>query len=109
MSILSHDPRVLGTVRDHSDRSGLGIAATDRQDRRQELIFNPHTAALMGEQTSGPDAGEDSWAVYLQSRIVNRLPAQSPRPLMPPCEHFTGRIIQAGGNDSVMVGAKNPG
>ena len=100
---------LLGTVRDHSGRSGLGVAATDGQRRRQELVFNPHTAALMGEQMSGPDAGEDSWAVYLQSRVVGHLPDRSPRPLTPPCQHYAGRIIQTGGGTSVMIGPKSPG
>jgi len=36
-------------------------------------------------------------------------PPELARHMTPRCEHFAGRIIQTGGDGSVMVGPKNPG
>ncbi len=73
--------RLLGTVRDHVGRGGLGVAY-----HTHELIFNPRTAALMAEQT----IGDPGWTVYLASRVVNQLPRRSPLPLTPPCVNDAG-------------------
>ncbi len=87
--------RLLGNVRDHLGRDGLGVAY-----RNHELIFDPRTAALMGEQTiGGPD-----WTVYVASRVVNRLPRRSPRPLTPPCVNYGGSITHTPAGD-VQTGA----
>lgn len=88
--------RLLGTVRDHLGRSGLGVAYGN-----QELIFNPRTAALMAEQT----IGEPGWTVYLASRVVNRLPRRSPLPLTPPCVNYGGYITHTPAGD-VQTGAR---
>lgn len=88
--------RLLGTVRDHLGRKGLGIAY-----RNQVLILNPHTAALMAEQTIGsPD-----WTVYLASRVVNQLPRRSPLPLTPPCVDSGGYDTHTAAGD-VETGAR---
>ena len=75
---------LLGTVRDHLGRRGLGVALTTR-GVRDELIFNPRTAALMGERSTGSLPGSDSWAVYFRSRVVDRLPVRPPVSLSPAC------------------------
>jgi hypothetical protein len=73
----------LGTVTDHSGRSGVGIAYVNK-GLRHELIFDPKTSALLGEYYTivGPGSGYDApvgtvvgWAVYLQSSVVNSLPS----------------------------------
>jgi hypothetical protein len=88
--------RLLGTVRDHLGRTGLGVAY-----RNHELIFNPRTAALMAEQT----IGGPGWTVYLASRVVNRLPRRSPLPLTPPCINYGGFITHTPAGD-VQTGAR---
>lgn len=75
---------LLGSVRDHLGRTGLGVAFTAK-GKRTELILNRRTAVLMGEQTTGSAPGSDSWAVYFQSRVVDSQPRPSPLPLTPPC------------------------
>jgi hypothetical protein len=81
----------LGTVTDHAGRSGTGLAY-DAAGTRQELIFDPATSALLGEQYTviggagahepvGTDVG---WAVYLTTRIVDSLPAGRPDTRMEP-------------------------
>lgn len=81
--------RLLGVVHDHLGRKGLGIALTHR-GVRTELILNRRTAALMGEQAVGSRLGDDYWAVYLNSRVVNRHPYPSPVPLRPACRNGGG-------------------
>jgi hypothetical protein len=88
--------RLLGTVRDHLGRHGLGVAY-----RNHELIFNPQTAALMAEQT----IGDPGWTAYLASRVVNRLPRRSPLPLTPPCVNYGGSITHTPAGD-VQTGAR---
>jgi hypothetical protein len=94
--------RLLGTVKDHLGRAGLGVAF-DSHGARHELIFDRRTAALMGEQDGAVGGLPADWAVYLQSRLVRRLPQPAPAPLTPPC-------INSGGYDhqtpsgSVMTG-----
>jgi hypothetical protein len=39
----------LGTVSDHAGRRRIGLADVDRR-RRDELILDPQTSALLGEQ-----------------------------------------------------------
>lgn len=88
--------RLLGTVRDHLGRSGLGVAYRDHA-----LIFDSQTAALMAEQT----AGDPGWTVYLASRVVNRLPRRSPLPLTPPCVNYGGSTTHTPVGD-VQTGAR---
>jgi hypothetical protein len=87
--------RLLGTVRDHLGRSGLGVGYGNH-----ELIFNPQTAALMAEQT----IGDPGWTLYLASRVVSRLPRRAPMPLTPPCVNYGGFITHTPGGD-VQTGA----
>jgi len=96
--------RLLGTVRDHDGRRGLGVAFTSHGERN-ELIFNPRTAALLGEQSGGSAPGENSWSVYLDSRVVSRLPYPSPVPLTSPCHHTMGYVSHVPGG-TVMSGRR---
>lgn len=82
---------LLGLVRDHFGRRGLDVAYETR-GTAHELIFDPRTAALMGEQDIGPHGRVEDWSVYLASRPASRLPRRSPRPLTPPCVRGGGRI-----------------
>lgn len=97
--------QLLGMVRDHLGRSGLGVAY-DSHGVRKELVFNPQTATLMGEQDIGRSPGDDTWAVYLASRIVNRLPRRPPAPLSPPCVNGGGYVTHTPDGD-VQTG-RNP-
>lgn len=80
--------RLLGWVRDHDGRRGLGVTYSPerkqfpRLSSNSELIFNSRTGELMGEQGTGR---ESYWAVYLHERIVNHLPGKPPAPLTPAC------------------------
>jgi hypothetical protein len=94
--------QLLGSVRDHFGRQGLGVALTAHR-ARTELIFNPHTAALMGEQSTGSTPGSSYWAVYLSSRVVNHQPYPSPAPLTPPCHAGAGYSHKVPGG-TVMTG-----
>ena len=96
--------RLLGTVRDHSGRRGLGVALT-HLGVTNELIFNPRTAALLGEQSSGRAPGSSSWTVYLGSRLVRRVPYPSPVALTSPCHNSAGYISNVRGG-SVMMGRR---
>lgn len=95
---------LLGSVRDHLGRIGLGVAY-DAPGVRHELIFNPRTSELMGEQDSGPGPGGHDWAVYLQTRVVARLPHASPVRLSPPCVNGAGYITHTRYGD-VQTGAR---
>jgi len=98
--------RLLGIVRDHLGRRGLGVAY-DSHGIRHELIFNPHTSALMGEQDIGSVPGANDWAVYLTSRVVDQLPQRSPLRLSPPCVNGGGYSEQTPEGD-VQTGAQHP-
>jgi hypothetical protein len=78
--------QLLGTIRDHAGRTGIGLAKIDR-GIRYELIFDPRTSALLGEQQTiatrgsgfnGPVGTVTGWAVYLRSAIVDSLPRSRP-------------------------------
>ena len=66
--------RLLGPTRDHAGRLGLGVAWFSHGRPDSELIFDRRTAALLGEGSFGRSGKLDQWTVYLQSKIVNRLP-----------------------------------
>jgi hypothetical protein len=93
---------LLGLVRDHGGRRGLGVALV-HDGVRNELIFNPRTAALLGEQSTGKAPGSSSWAVYVGSRLVRGVPYRSPLALTPPCHHGAGSMRNVRGG-SVMTG-----
>ncbi len=68
-----------GLVRDHSGRQGLGLALqTDKE--RDELIFNPRTAALMGMDTTsslpvspaGPSTAARAWSTAFPTALRSR-------------------------------------
>ena len=81
--------QLLGTVRDHIGRSGLGVAL-EHNHVRNELIFNQQTAALMAEQSTGNSPGSNTWTVYLKSAVVNSIPYPPPVTLTPPCHNGLG-------------------
>lgn len=89
--------QLLGTVQDHFGREGLGVALTS-DNVRNELIFNSQTAALMGEESTGSTSAPNSWAVYLNSSVVDSLPDPSPVALNPPCVRTVGHVqhVQGG-------------
>jgi hypothetical protein len=97
--------QLLGTVRDHDGRPGLGIGYPSQgpyasSGSRSELIFDPHTGELLGEQGTGPRY----WAVYLTEKVVNGLPGTPPAPLTPPCVNSAGTVKTVPGG-SVTTGA----
>jgi hypothetical protein len=75
---------LLGTVRDHAGRSGVGFSLP----RHGELIFDPKTAQLLSEQGTGE--APQSWTVYLRQKVVDGLPGKAPGPLTPPCKNGSG-------------------
>lgn len=75
---------LLGRVHDPAGRPGTGISFTDRRGgTRHELIFDPATAALLGERESVVRAGAFGgtippgtvigYAAYLESKVVDSL------------------------------------
>jgi hypothetical protein len=67
---------VLGTVTDHAGRPGLGVAFGETAPTGTLYVFDPTTAALLGEEeldhgTPAPTG----WAVYLSSGVVDSLSA----------------------------------
>jgi RNA polymerase sigma-70 factor (ECF subfamily) len=94
---------LLGTVRDHAGRPGLGVAYSSNGNT-SELIFDPRTGELLGEQDTGPTGELQDWAVYLDERVANGLPSAPPAPLTPPCVNYGGYVHSTPGGD-VTTGA----
>jgi hypothetical protein len=80
---------LLGEVEDPAGRPGTGVAYTDRRrGTRHELIFDPDTAALLGERDvlvrSGPFGFKAppgtliGYAVYLESKVVDSVGRKPP-------------------------------
>ncbi len=76
--------QLLGTVRDHDGRPGIGFSYPGHG----EIIFDPKTGELLGDQGTGGVA--HSWTVYLRQKVVDSLPGQAPGPLTPPCTNGDG-------------------
>jgi hypothetical protein len=82
---------LLGEVEDPVGRPGIGVAFTDRErGTRHELIFDPETSALLGEQVSltgskelydldAPPGTVIGYAAYLESRVVDSVGEGAPR------------------------------
>jgi hypothetical protein len=94
--------RLLGWVRNYSGQFGLGIAYS-HNGLTSKLIFNHRTGELLGEQVTDRRGRFSSWAAYLGERVVNRLPAASPLPLVPPCVRTAG-IVHHTPKGDVMTG-----
>jgi hypothetical protein len=71
--------QLVGPTHDQLGRPGTGVAYVSR-GLRDELIFDPQTSALLGEQQSVVETSRDNpfppgsvigWAAYLASGIVN--------------------------------------
>jgi hypothetical protein len=80
---------LLGEVDDPVGRPGIGIAYTDRRGgTRHELIFDPATSALLGEQESivrsgvfgfeVPPGTPVGYAAYLESKVVDSVGQGAP-------------------------------
>ncbi len=80
---------LLGEVDDPVGRPGIGIAYTDRRrGTRHELIFDPTTSALLGEQESivrsgafgfkAPPGIPIGYAAYLESKVVDSVGREAP-------------------------------
>lgn len=80
---------LLGEVDDPVGRPGTGIAYTDRRRGiRHELIFDPATSALLGEQESivrpgafgfkAPPGTPIGYAAYLESKVVDSVGKGAP-------------------------------
>ncbi|HEY2355564.1 MAG TPA: CU044_5270 family protein [Gaiellaceae bacterium] len=89
---------LLGTVRDHDGRTGLGIAfpsegpfVTPGSSVKSELIFDPQTGELLAEQVTG--ALDAAWAAYQPEQVVDQLPDNPPAPLTPPCDARGGGTV----------------
>jgi hypothetical protein len=62
-------------VRDHEGRAGTGVAIS-ASGERHELILDPATSQLLGEQSVNTATGHvDAWTSYLKSRYVGAVPA----------------------------------
>jgi DNA-directed RNA polymerase specialized sigma24 family protein len=98
--------KLLGTVRDHDGRSGIGFSWPSQgpyptKGSSSELIFDPKTAELLGTQGTGPK----NWTVYLQEKVVSRLPGKPPAPLEPPCTKQGGGVSHPVLGGSITNGA----
>jgi len=62
-------------VRDQQGRAGTGVAIT-ASGERHELILDPGSSQLLGEQSVDAATGHvDAWTSYLDSRFVQAVPA----------------------------------
>jgi hypothetical protein len=95
--------QLLGLVRDHAGRPGIGLAFT-HPGGRSELIFDPSTSALLGEQDSA--AGTlTQWAVYRRSIIVDHIPGRAPAALRPACHPVgAGKVRQTLSGVTLVTG-----
>ncbi|HEX4108080.1 MAG TPA: CU044_5270 family protein [Solirubrobacteraceae bacterium] len=98
----------LGTVTDERGRRGIGLAL-DSHGTRHELIFAPHTGALMAERDIALGRGGHvvDWTTYSAGRVQRTLPQRSPLPLDPACAHSIAKGLNVPGHprDTVLVGA----
>jgi hypothetical protein len=83
---------LIGTVKDEAGRTGTAVGYPTGNGYRNELVFDPTTAALLGEKSVVVDSAKVkphlpngtimSWAVYLSSGVVDsttQTPAQTPQ------------------------------
>lgn len=62
---------LIGATRDHLGRSGTAVAYVSH-GFRHELIFEPQTSVLLGEQTVAENTGAlQEWTSYLSSGVVD--------------------------------------
>jgi hypothetical protein len=99
---LIPDVQLLGTVRDHDGRSGLGIAVPFDSNSTYELIFDPQTGELQAEQQIGKYGG---WSLYQPEQVVAGLPDKPPAPLGPPCQKGKDAISHPIPGGSITNGA----
>jgi hypothetical protein len=97
--------KLLGSKKDHLGRRGVAIGYPGH-GAISELIFDPRSSALLGEQVVSLATGRASqWAAYRASKIVDGVPAAPPGRLDPPCVNFGGYDHPAAGGASIMTGA----
>jgi hypothetical protein len=96
--------QLLGTVRDHDGRPGLGVAVPfpDSPNSSYELIFDLQTGELQAEQQTGRYAG---WSLYQPEQVVDSLPGKPPAPLGPPCQTGKDAISHPIPGGSITNGA----
>ena len=102
----------LGTVTDHAGRPGIGVAYVHGGEQ-DELVFDPQTSALLGEQNSvvGPGSAYRvgtvfGWIVFRQSAVVDSTatgPNGAPVPL-PPASSAASPAVPIKGPKSVPTG-----
>jgi len=93
----------LGVVNDHSGRSGIGLGFVN-DGLRTDLIFDPTTSALLGEDEtieaesslSYPVGTVFDWTVYLGSSVVDSMPSIASMPEPPPPAVAIGAPAQKG-------------
>jgi hypothetical protein len=101
--------KLLGSRTDHLGRRGVAIGF-EGHGTLSELILDPRSSALLGEQTIAVATGRlAGWAAYRTSRIVAGIPARAPGPLTPPCISGGGTTRTVSPGVSIMTGASANG
>ena len=78
--------RLIKSTTDRLGRRGEAVSYTSHSST-SELILNPRTSALLGEQTVDTKTGQlTGWAAYRPTRILNHVPGRPPALLTPPCQ-----------------------
>lgn len=88
--------KLLGTVRDHDGRPGIGFSYPSQG----EYIFDATTGELLGERNT-----IQPWTVYLRQTVVDNLPGKPPAPLGPPCQTGKDAISHPVPGGSITNGA----
>jgi hypothetical protein len=97
--------KLLGPTKDHLGRAGVGIGYPGG-GALHELILDPRTSALLGEQTVDTATGRVlDWDAYRTSKIVNGIPVRAPGRLAPPCVNGGGYDHEVGNGVSITTGA----
>jgi hypothetical protein len=78
--------RLITSTTDRLGRRGEAVSYTSHSST-SELILDPRTSALLGEQTVDTQTGQlTGWAAYRPTRILNHVAGHPPAPLTPPCQ-----------------------
>jgi hypothetical protein len=78
--------RLIRSTTDRLGRRGEAVSYTSHSST-SELIFDPRTSALLGEQTVDTKTGQlTGWAAYQPTKIVDHVPGRPPAPLSPSCQ-----------------------
>ncbi len=86
---------ILENAADQLGRPGFGIACVERDQGREELIFDPDTQELLGYRRvlvapsvewGAPAGVVTGWTSYVVRRLVRELPPDAPPVPGPPCD-----------------------